>query len=448
MSRQWSEQWDTPGVRLAETDSESPPTSEAPSAVPVWVGWIDEETACGNQHLIRQPVRLTTVDDWPWKTQDLRYQQAPLYQSVRHYFDNGGDLCYVYVLHVSSETLSAEMAKDLMKALGDPQTYGPLISEPDITLVAVPQLVGLMQRLSAAGGSIGSFSPADGSIRPVMLDEVARSWVDLWRDLLNACQARPDWFFVLDAPRDMTLAQRCLDLLRTTQPLGERGQHAALYGPHLVTNYRDKTEGAAEQMLVLPPSSAVLGMMARADRERGVWSAPANEALAQVLRPEYRESGARQWFDVSQPSINLIRSFPGRGVRVWGCRTLAPATAGPFRYVQVRRLLTYVETSLTRLCRFAVFEPNGPMTWFKLKSVAGAWLHELWRLGGLAGAREEQAFEVLAGLGESMTADDVKAGRLFVKIRLAVLLAAEFIEIQLRFDQQALTEQVATDQAS
>ncbi|WP_338911605.1 phage tail sheath family protein [Mycetohabitans rhizoxinica] len=422
MNMQWSEQWSMSGVRLAETNSVTPQAPQVPSAVPVWIGWLEQKVDSGsnpNDLLHSQLVRLTTIDDWPWKQQQ---EQQLLYQSVRHYFNNGGDLCYVYMLRMPSKPTFEQ----LKAVLGNPQTYEPIVNQTDITLVAVPQLVRATELSAMAAESAGA----------VLLDTAAQSYIDLWCNLLSACQGRPDWFFVLDAPRDMALAQACLEALRSSHALGERGQHAALYGPHLVTDYEDGPQ-------VLPPSGAVVGMMVRTDRERGVWSAPANEALARVVRTECHESGAQQWFSATAPSINLIRRFPGRGVRVWGCRTLAGTTAGPFRYVQVRRLLTYVQTSLTQLCQFAVFEPNEPMTWFKLKSVVGAWLHELWQLGGLAGAREEQAFEVHVGLGESMTAHDVMTGQLRIKVRLAVLHAAEFVEIQLRLDQQTAIEQAA-----
>ncbi|PPB83841.1 phage tail sheath protein FI [Mycetohabitans endofungorum] len=397
------------GVRLAETNSVTPQAPQVPSAVPVWIGWLEQEPKC-NVQKIGQPVCLMTVDEWPWE------KQGTLYQSVRHYFDNGGELCYLYV----------QDKPPTLDELRNSRTYESLLSETEITLVAIPQLGELTEKALTTASRV---------------DESAQAYVDRWGALLDACQARPDWFFVLDAPRDMKRAQACLNLLRTTHALGARGQHAALYGPHLVTDY--ETQVDPTQPLVLPPSGAVVGMMVRMDRERGVWSAPANEALARVVRTECHESGAQQWFNPDAPSINLIRRFPGRGVRVWGCRTLAGTTAGPFRYVQVRRLVTYVQTSLTQLCQFAVFEPNEPMTWFKLKSVVGAWLHELWQLGGLAGAREEQAFEVHVGLGESMTAHDVITGQLRIKVRLAVLHAAEFVEIQLRLDQQTAIEQAA-----
>jgi len=170
------------------------------------------------------------------------------------------------------------------------------------------------------------------------------------------------------------------------------------------------------------------------DRERGVWKAPANVALAHVVQPAVSHLQADGLFNNDGASINLIRSFPGRGVRVWGCRTLTPLTSSPWRYIQIRRLLSYIEAKLIRVGRFSVFEPNNEITWLKLKSRARSWLRKLWRSGGLFGGVESEAFELFVGLNESMTADDIKAGRLIMKVKVCALYPAEFIEIHLRFD--------------
>ncbi|MBY0444020.1 MAG: phage tail sheath subtilisin-like domain-containing protein, partial [Burkholderiales bacterium] len=189
--------------------------------------------------------------------------------------------------------------------------------------------------------------------------------------------------------------------------------------------------------LVVPPSGAVAAVIQRVDRLRGVWKAPANEALAQVVKPEFSVLQAQaQALLSSQGSLpcNLIRSFPGRGVRVWGCRTLLDEDGSPWRYLQVRRLLSYIENRLRELGRFCVFEPNNEITWLKLKSLFRSVLSELWLRGALYGRSEEEAFRLYVGLGESMTQDDIMAGRLIFRVELAALYPAEFLELSLRFN--------------
>jgi len=149
------------------------------------------------------------------------------------------------------------------------------------------------------------------------------------------------------------------------------------------------------------------------------------------VRPEFRETSAVDWFSDDRASVNLIRSFAGRGTRVWGCRTLAGDGVALHRYVQVRRTLSWIEANLKEVCRFAVFEPNSLITWYQLQGLCRAWLRRLWLEGGLAGADEASAFSIRVGLGESMTADDITAGNLVVDVAVALLTPAEFINVTL-----------------
>ncbi|KWI28413.1 hypothetical protein WT71_16250 [Burkholderia stagnalis] len=298
----------------------------------------------------------------------------------------------------------------------------PLLSEPSVTLVAVPQLIGVVEKI-ASGMAVADKAPV-----------IADLAIKAWQALLRAAHAsREDLFFVWDAPQDPAVARTCIEQLQNEASLGELGQHAALYGPHLLTDYESHVDDpyASDGYRLVPPSGAVLGLIARTDLAAGVWKAPANDALWHVLKPQYRETQTSGWFDMSKPTINLIRSFPGRGTRVWGCRTLAGTTGSPFRYVQVRRMVTWIEANLREVCRFAVFEPNNEVTWFQLRGLCNAWLRRVWLEGGLAGADESAAYSVQVGLNESMTQVDIDAGRLLVKIGVAVLHAAEFININL-----------------
>ena len=131
----------------------------------------------------------------------------------------------------------------------------------------------------------------------------------------------------------------------------------------------------------------------------------------------------------SGKSINAIRSFTGKGTLVWGARTLA-GNSNEWRYVPVRRLFNYVEESIQKATSYAVFEPNTAMTWLKLKTTVESFLESLWRQGGLAGDRAEDAYFVQVGLGTTMTSQDIAEGRLIIRVGMAAVRPAEFIIIE------------------
>ena len=112
--------------------------------------------------------------------------------------------------------------------------------------------------------------------------------------------------------------------------------------------------------------------------------------------------------------INLIRTFAGRDVRVWGERILA-GNDNEWCYILGRRFLNMVEESVEKSTEFAVFEPND------------APLIQQWRDGALQGSGSEDAFFVNVGLGKTMTALDKLEGRMVVEIGMAAVQPAEFI---------------------
>ncbi len=182
--------------------------------------------------------------------------------------------------------------------------------------------------------------------------------------------------------------------------------------------------------VTLYPSSAMAGVFARVDFERGVWKAPANVSLRLVKDPTVMVTSEQQEnlnVDATTgKSINVIRKFAGKGVIVWGARTLA-GNDNEWRYVPVRRLFIFIEESVKKATEFVVFEPNDANTWLRTKTMIENFLTGLWRDGALAGAKPEHAFFVKVGLGETMTALDILEGRLNIEIGLAAVRPAEFI---------------------
>jgi phage tail sheath protein FI len=204
-------------------------------------------------------------------------------------------------------------------------------------------------------------------------------------------------------------------------------------------SYRAILAAMVNQLKVLPPSGAMAGIYAQVDNAEGVWKAPANVSLASVVRPAVPISNQQQE-DLNAPpsgkSVNAIREFPGKGVLVWGARTLA-GNDNEWRYVPVRRLAIFVEESIKQALLPFVFEPNEAATWTAIESMTTDFLMNIWRAGGLMGAKPEEGFSVKIGLGQTMTAQDLTEGRLVMHVLLAVVRPAEFII--LRFEQKMPT---------
>lgn len=189
----------------------------------------------------------------------------------------------------------------------------------------------------------------------------------------------------------------------------------------------------ADRTLTLAPSATMAGIYSAVDNDRGVWKAPANVGIANIVGPSFQITEAQQGGLNVDPtggkSINAIRTFTGRGTLVWGSRTL-DGNSNEWRYVPVRRLFIFVEESVKKASEFVVFEPNDKNTWLRVKGTITNFLTDLWKQGALAGSKPEDAFFVQAGLGETMTAQDILEGKLIVRVGMAAVRPAEFIVLQ------------------
>ena len=194
--------------------------------------------------------------------------------------------------------------------------------------------------------------------------------------------------------------------------------------------YKSVIDAVRGKLNWMPPSGAIVGIYAAVDRNRGVWKAPANVSLSNVNALSYaidHDEQERLNVDVNAgKSVNAIRSFSGKGLLVWGARTLA-GNDNEWRYVSVRRFYNMVEESIEKSTGWVVFEPNDSGTWIRVKAMISNYLTDLWRRGALAGAKPEQAFFVNVGLGTTMTAVDILEGRMIIEIGMAAVRPAEFI---------------------
>jgi hypothetical protein len=193
----------------------------------------------------------------------------------------------------------------------------------------------------------------------------------------------------------------------------------ALYYPW-VKVASDQSDGS---QVLLPPSGFVAGMYAYTDVTRGVHKAPANQVVQDALDLELHINTGQQ--GVLNPlGINCIRSFPGRGIRVWGARTLSDDP--DWLYVNVRRYFLYLEHSIADSTNWVVFEPNGQQLWSRVRGAIEDFLYNEWFNGRLAGKRPEDAYFVRCDR-TTMTQADLDNGRLVCLIGAAPLKPAEFV---------------------
>lgn len=193
--------------------------------------------------------------------------------------------------------------------------------------------------------------------------------------------------------------------------------------------YEEYEKSFADQASIVPPSGAIAGIYAQNDNFSGVWKAPANMSIASirgVSRLINNQVQENMNVHSTGKSVNAIRAFSGKGILVWGARTLK-GNDNEWRYIPVRRLFNYVEESVQESTEWAVFAPNTQNTWTKIKCQIENFLTNIWRAGGLAGATPEQAFYVNCGLNVTMDAQDILEGRLIVEIGMAAVRPAEFI---------------------
>ncbi len=187
----------------------------------------------------------------------------------------------------------------------------------------------------------------------------------------------------------------------------------------------------ADMMNVAPPSGAMAGILTRSDAVNGVWTAPANIALAAVDSLLYDMSDVEQsGFNapLNGQAIDIIRAWEDRGAVVWGSRTLDGNSLN-YRYLQVRRTLIYIEQSIKLALQSFVFAANDATTWSAVTAEISNFLADLWRQGGLMGSTSAEAFTVQCGLGSTMTPQDILNGDMLVAVTVQMIHPATFIEL-------------------
>ena len=435
----------TPGVYIQEIPTLAPSVAEVSTAVPAFIGYTEDgpvPDAQGNVVPILKRIASRFDYDPHFGGADLSAYNVKanadgtlevgrvsppfehfLFYNMALYFKNGGGPCYIVSIGNYSSTPSMKHFEAGLEALRQ---------EDEPTLILLTDAVHL----------------------------ASADYHSLCQAALKQCADLGDRFAILDVPMGDPDGD---DIKTFRDGIGMANlKYGAAYYPYLQTStvfqydpekvtidgrtdtlkaLAEKETGLYNQIkaaltterVVLPPSPAIAGVYARVDGARGVWKAPANESVLDVIGPVKKITNEEQdnlnVDPTSGKSINAIRAFTGKGTLVWGSRTLA-GNDNEWRYVSVRRLFNMVEESTQKATSFAVFEPNDATTWLKVKAMIESYLYGLWQQGALAGPTPDAAFFVNVGLGKTMTPQDILEGRLIVELGLAAVRPAEFIHLQ------------------
>lgn len=461
----------TPGVYIEEIAKFPPSIASVETAIPAFIGHTERATKRG-EDVTGVPTRISSMleyedyfggsqkeqniivtietvkginrlsADFDW-SDGKGPSKHTMYYAMQQYFQNGGGPCYIASVggyldfgQTISESAPFEKALETLKKYDEP------------TLIVLPE--GQSMDSGTYFGLVGS--------------------------ALNQCVELKDRFVIMDIMHsgrgiktDSDIKEAADTFRNSLQGDPEQVRYGAAYFPNIRSTFNYQFDDNAVKVrkngsdmsfqqlnnaekanarleinafsIYLPPSATIAGIYARVDNARGVWKAPANESLFAVngLSCDITDRAQEDLnVDVNAGrSINAIRAFTGRGIKVWGARTL-DGNDNEWRYVSVRRYFNFVEESVKKATWEFVFEPNDFNTWKRAKSMIENFLVLQWRGGALMGATPEQAFYVKVGLNETMTEMDILEGRMIVEIGMAVVRPAEFII--LRFSHKMLQE--------
>lgn len=441
-------QFKTPGVYIVEKSVLPESVSGVSTAVPAFIGYT--EKAGVNGELYYKPTRITSLSDYVnlfgTTTEeisvdvragqivvDIAEPEKLMLYGMQMFFANGGESCYIVALdEKDTATEGADKFKAAIDAL-ELEDEPTLIVLVDGVKLPASDYYAVCQHVLAHCNKISNrFAIFD----VIETDSSTRSDIDSFRDNIGNryLQYSAAYYPYLKT----ALKYQYSDNSVTVTYLDGETEKTAALGDEAIriertALYNEIKKAIASQSVTLPPATAIAGIYASVDRERGVWKAPANVSLSSVIAPTRKLSEEENDYmnvdELSGKSVNAIRSFTGKGTLVWGARTLA-GNSNEWRYVPVRRLFNFVEESIQKATSYAVFEPNNAMTWLKLKTTVESFLESIWRQGALAGDKAEDAFFVQVGLGTTMTSQDILEGRIIIRVGIAAVRPAEFIIIE------------------
>jgi len=364
--------------------------SDLQTGVPAFLGVTPTTNVRGELIPINAPQRVTL---WPQFEQQFgAVSNSYLADAVRGFLVNGGQLCYVVRLDADASSAAGAAGKISPEALA--AGLAAIAPLDTIDLVCVPDIMRDQPTLTEV--------------------------VTLQQKVLDHCDTLGDRFAILDAVSEAKedRQKRTANVPAQRQQL--HGDSGALYGPWVEVQDNGETKS-------IPPCGHIAGTFARIDQRIGVHKAPANERLEGVVGLTNAPAEAVQ-SDLNAAGINELRVCPGRGIRVWGARTLSRDRA--WQYINVRRLFITVGRWIERHLAHTVFEPNTSAVWDSIRRDLSVYLNGLAQQGALLGAAPEEAFYIKCD-AETNPPEIREAGMIVAEIGLAAAVPGEFIRVQL-----------------
>ena len=390
----------TPGVYVEEVDRGSKPIEAVGTNT---VGFLG---TCAKGP-VNKPAFITNWSQFTNIFGDFKDSQY-LAHAVYGFFNNGGTRCFITNVgaHPGGHDKPEAAAKEEKKGEGKEEAKGGKGGNFDKQLADL--FIGKDNGPKSRTG-LASFEDID-EIQLVCAPGVSIPAVQ--DAILTHCELKKNRFAVFDSPE--TIEGR-IDQI----PKPRDSKYGAYYFPWI--EVYDPEQGNK----FVPPSGHMCGIYARVDGERGVHKAPANEIVRGALGLKYSISRGEQ--DILNPKgINCIRDFSrrGRGIRVWGARTISSDAS--WRYINVRRLFNMIEESIDIGMQWAVFEPNDQRLWKKISRDVSAFLYRIWKTGALFGTTPEEAFYVKCD-SETNPVETIDAGQVITEIGICPVKPAEFV---------------------
>jgi hypothetical protein len=393
------------------------------TGVPAFVGFAQHRDAVhtgpATHHLVKQ---WEHFDRLFWNMPDGGY----LSYAVRGYFENGGRQCIVVPIDSGQVGVAATAA-----ALTAPFMPGGLMEDLDeIDLVCVPDVM-MLARWEA----------------PELIYEAQNA-------VLAHCHRMGNRFAILDAMRGEKNAPEpgvkdgdlCVERASRQWDSLAPG-HGAIYFPWvMVRSWQSSDAGwsgndvrgvvtavgkigatVIEDEILVPPCGHVAGIYARTDIRLGPHKAPANELIHDVLGVEL-SLNQRQLALLNEKGVNCLRSLPGRGIRIWGARTLSGESG--WLYINVRRLFLTLVRWIEQNTNDLIFEPNNPLLWERFRQRLSRYCHDLFDQGALAGSSPDDAFYVKCD-AETNPRLGIEVGTVIAEIGLAPVAPAEFVVVRI-----------------
>ncbi len=469
----------TPGVYVEEINVFPPSVVPVETAIPAFVGFTEKVPAgydatdpkaflINSLSEYEAMFGTTTAESFTFKVKldavtgaaEITQTAQPdasaatfhnLYYSLQHYFANGGGKCYI----VSVGLMSSGNVTPSPLALGvdavAPYDEPTIIVVPESGLLADADYKTVLTKIfNQVGDKKDRFGIIDVNLGFKVKALDANAQIKKFRDdntgvnNLKYVAAYFPWllttmnFIVSDKSIKFTADSDNPFKSKTFDDLTGAAGTPKIRDAY-PTVYNNILSLLRQQRVLLPPSPAMAGLYCFVDRTRGVWKAPANVSVSNVVMPTFKiDNNMNDGLNMDVTggkSINAIREFPGKGLLVWGARTLA-GNDNEWRYIPVRRLFNMMEESIQKALGTFVFEPNDANTWVKVKAMIENFLSNLWRDGALMGAKPEDAFKVQVGFPVTMTQDDILNGYMNVYVAVAPVRPAEFIV--LKFSQKML----------